>query len=406
MTRLRIPALLVGLALIGAGCGLGTVSSSASASGSAGASASGSALPSGMATTLPPAEDELDLVIWVGYAEDGSTDPAYDWVTPFEKDTGCKVKSTDGRDSANMVSLMATGQYDGVSASGDATLRMIAAGTVAPVNLDLIPNYANVFDGLKGQPHNTVNGVSYGTPHGRGANLLLYNTDTFKTAPTSWDVVWNADSPAAGKISMYNSSNTIADAALHLKVTKPELGIDDIYQLNDEQFNAAIDLLKQQKAIVGEYWNFATDQITSFGNKDMLAGESWQYQLNNMPEGAPVAITKPAEGTTGWSDTWMISSTAKHPGCMYRWMNWMLSPEANALATIYFGEAPVSQEACDAAEAISPGHCEAYHATDESYFSDVHFWSTPREDCNDTDPATTCKDVQAWIDAWTTVTGG
>jgi putative spermidine/putrescine transport system substrate-binding protein len=408
MRIFRIPAVLAGVALVGAGCGLGSVSPSASVNpGSGGASSS--ALPSGMATTLPPAEDELNLVIWAGYAEDGSSDPDYDWVTPFEKDTGCKVNSTDGRDSANMVSLMATGQYDGVSASGDATLRMIAAGTVAPVNMDLIPNYANVFAGLKGQPHNTVNGIPYGTPHGRGANVLLYNTDKFPTPPTSWDVVWDASSPAAGKISIYNSSIYIADAALHLQKTNPELGITDIYQLNEEQFNAAVDLLKQQHEMVGEYWNVATDQITSFGSGDMLAGTSWQYQLNTIladDKDAPVAAVLPDEGSTGWSDTWMISSTAKHPGCMYRWMNWMLDPHTNALATIWFGEAPVSAEACAEAEKISPGDCDSYHATDEDYFSKVHFWSTPREDCNDQDPATTCKDVEAWISAWTEITGG
>jgi putative spermidine/putrescine transport system substrate-binding protein len=375
----------------------------------ASACSSGTSVPSGMATALPDAEDELNLVIWVGYAEDGSSDPAYDWVTPFEQETGCQVNTTDGRDSANMVSLMATGQYDGVSASGDATLRMIAAGTVAPVNLDLIPNYANVFEGLKNQPHNTVDGVSYGVPHGRGANVLIYNTETFTTPPTSWDAVWDPNSPAAGKISIYNSSIYIADAALRLKTTRPELGIEDIYQLNEEQFNAAVELLQQQNDIVGEYWNLATDQITSFGSGAMLAGTTWQYQLNTIladnPD-APLAVTLPEEGSTGWSDTWMLAANAQHPGCMYRWMNWMLSPETSAMATVWFGEAPTSPAACEEAEKLSPGHCDTFHATDESYFDKVAFWSTPREDCNDDKADTTCKDIEDWIAAWTEITGG
>ena len=123
-----------------------------------------------------------------------------------------------------------------------------------------------------------------------------------------------------------------------------------------------------------------------------------------------MGVTKPAEGTTGWSDTWMIAKNAAHPGCMYRWMDWMLSPEANAQATIYFGEAPVTQAACDFAETWENGayvgHCDTFHATDEDYFSDVKFWSTPRADCYDTDEDTTCKDVDAWIEAWATITGG
>lgn len=136
MTKLRIPALLVVLGLVAAACA--------------------SPAPSGMLETLGEGEGELNLVIWAGYAERGENDPAYDWVTPFEEETGCQVNTTDMTDSGNGVDLMQTGEYDGISASGDATLRLIAAGTVAPVNVELIPNYVQIFEGLKLQPHNSV----------------------------------------------------------------------------------------------------------------------------------------------------------------------------------------------------------------------------------------------------------
>ena len=365
----------------------------------------GSPAPSAL-SELPPAEDELNLVIWVGYAEDGSSDPAYDWVTPFENETGCQVNATDGLDSANMVAQMATGNYDGVSASGDATLRMIAAGTVAPVNLDLIPNYAGVFEGLKNQPHNTVDGVAYGVPHGRGANVLLYNTDVFSEAPTSWDVVWEDAAAHSGEISIWAYQNYIADAALHLMTKNSDLGITDPYQLNDEQFAAAIALLEAQNDHVGQYWGGAQDQIDAFASGDMVVGTSWQYQYNVLSADTPVAVTLPDEGSTGWSDTWMIASDAAHPGCMYRWMNWMLKPDISAMATVWFGEAPTSEAACEAADALSPGHCDTFHATDEAYFDKIWFWSTPQSDCADDDPATTCKNIDEWTEAWTTITGG
>jgi putative spermidine/putrescine transport system substrate-binding protein len=304
---------------------------------------------------------------------------------------------------------MQSGQYDGISASGDATTRLIQGGIVAPIDTSILPNYANVFDGLKDLPHNTVDGVNYGVPHGRGANLLMYNTEEISPAPTTWNGVWEDAASNAGKISIYDSSIYIADAALRLKTTRPELGIEDIYQLNEEQFNAAVELLQQQNDIVGEYWNLATDQITSFGSGAMLAGTTWQYQLNTIladnPD-APLAVTLPEEGSTGWSDTWMLAANAQHPGCMYRWMNWMLSPETSAMATVWFGEAPTSPAACEEAEKLSPGHCDTFHATDESYFDKVAFWSTPREDCNDDKADTTCKDIEDWIAAWTEITGG
>ena len=380
--------LVAALAIVAAGCGGDDSSSSIE----------------GLGTSLEEiqsmAKDEgqVDLVNWAGYVEK-------DWVTPFEQQTGCKVNSKVGASSDEMVTLMKTGNYDGVSASGDATLRLIASKTVAPVNFDLIPNYANVFEGLKNQPHNTVDGVSYGVAHGRGANLLVWNTKDVTTAPTSWDIVWDANSPAAGKISVYDSPIYIADAALHLKATQPDLKIDNIYELDQTQFDAAVNLLKEQKKIVGEYWSDAAKQIQSFTSADSTSGTTWQYQVNQL-QGAkdpvPVEATLPDEGSTGWSDTWMIASTSKHPNCMYLWMDYIISPAANAKATEYFGEAPVSAEACKLT--VDKDHCTKFHAEDEDYFSKVYYWTTPVAACGD-DRGDVCKDYSEWTTAWTEIRG-
>src|ERR671928_131111 len=92
-----------------------------------------------MATELGEGEGEVNLVAWAGYVEDGSTDPKVDWVTPFEKATGCKVNVKVAATSDEMVQLMKSGQYDAVSASGDAPLRLGAGGDVPPGNTDLVP---------------------------------------------------------------------------------------------------------------------------------------------------------------------------------------------------------------------------------------------------------------------------
>jgi putative spermidine/putrescine transport system substrate-binding protein len=380
--------LVAALAVVAAGCGGGDDESSASTE------------IEGLGTTLDEikenAEGELDLIAWSGYLED-------DGVQPFEQQTGCQVNAKIGATSDEMVTLMRTGNYDGVSASGDATLRLIAGGDVAPVNHDLIPNYENVFEGLKDKPHNTVDGVSYGVPHGRGANLLFWNTEDVPGEQTSWSIVWDADSPAAGKLSIYDSPIYIADAAVYLMATQPDLEITNPYELDDTQFNAAVDLLKQQKA--GEYWSDAAKQIQSISSGNSTAGTTWQYQLNQLAGAnppAPVQGTLPEEGSTGWSDTWMIASESQHPNCMYLWMDYIISPEANAKATEYFGEAPVSEEACGLTE--DPDHCTKFHATDEDYFSKVYYWSTPIADCGD-DRGEVCKDYSEWTQAWTEIRG-
>ena len=351
-------------------------------------------------------EGELNLVIWAGYAERGLVDPGFDWVTPFENETGCQVKTTDMTDSNNGVSLIQSGQYDGISASGDATTRLIAGGDVAPVNVALLKNYGNVFSGLKNLPHNTVDGVNYGVPHGRGPNLLAYNTVVVTTPPTSWDPIWEGGSAYAGKVSVYDSSIFIADAALHLMKKKPELGIKNPYQLNQEQFDAAIELLEQQKANGAVYWGTYSDQVSSYAAGDVVVGTTWQFQVNLLQgEEKPIAAVLPDEGSTGWSDTWMIATKAKHPNCMYLWMDHMMSAEANGQATVWFGEAPTSQAACDYAENLSPGHCELTHATDQAYYDKIWYWSTPQADCADEDSATACKTQDDWISAWTELRG-
>ena len=101
-------------------------------------------------------EGQLNLIAWAGYAENGSNDKTVDWVTPFQQQTGCQVNVKVGNTSDEMVQLMRTGQYDGVSASGDATLRLIYAGDVAPVNTSLVPNYSSISSFLKGKPWNSV----------------------------------------------------------------------------------------------------------------------------------------------------------------------------------------------------------------------------------------------------------
>jgi putative spermidine/putrescine transport system substrate-binding protein len=316
------------------------------------------------------------------------------------------VATTNMTDSNEGVSLMQSGNYDGISASGDATTRLIEGGYVAEIDPDTLPNYANVFPGLKDLPHNTVDGVNYGVPHGRGPNLLMYNTETFTEAPTSWDPVWEGGDAYQGQISVYDSSIYIADAALHLMATQPDLGITDPYQLTQEQFDAAVALLEAQAENEPLYWGTYTDQMASYTATDVVVGTTWPLQVQLLQaEDVPVAAVKPDEGTTGWSDTWMMAADAEHPNCMLMWMDHMMSAEANSQATVYFGEAATSPQACEAAEALSPGHCETQHADDESYWENIYYWSTPQEDCADDDPATTCKTQDDWVNAWTTIRG-
>jgi putative spermidine/putrescine transport system substrate-binding protein len=348
-------------------------------------------------------EGSLDLISWAGYVEP-------EWTKPFEQKTGCKVSDKEAGTSDEMVELMKSGQYDGVSASGNATARLVAAGLVDPVNVSLVPNYKTVFADLKNQPYNTFEGVNYGIPHGRGANLLMWNGNDVKPAPDSWNIMFDPKIAAKykGKISAYDESSYIADAALYLKFHQPDLGIENPYELNEEQFNAAIELLKEQRQYVGEYWSEAAKQISAFAGGDVTVGTTWQYQYFALKEeGVPVKASPasqgflPKEGATGWSDTWMISSEAKHPNCMYEWMNWIIEPKVNAEVAEYFGEAPAQELACE--HTANPNFCSEYHAEEPAFWKRVYYWETPVADCGNGEED--CKDYNDWVKAWTSIKG-
>jgi Spermidine/putrescine-binding periplasmic protein len=396
-----IPAVtLAALALVATACG------SASTGGTTTAPGQGGFTPPKIEAlkSLGAGEGQVNLVAWAGYAEDGSNDKNVDWVHPFEQATGCQVNTKTAATSDEMVNLMKTGEYDAVSASGDASLRLIASGTVAPVNTSLIPNYADVFDGLKNKPWNSVNDVSYGVPHGRGANLLMWRTDTVTTAPDSWGVVFDSASPYKGKVTAYDSPIYIADAAVYLMSAKPELGIKNPYALDAKQFQASVDLLKGQRQIIGEYWSDYTKEIQAFKSGDTVLGTTWQVIANlAQSEKAPVEVTLPKEGATGWSDTWMVAAKAQHPNCAYKWLDWIISPKVNAQVAEWFGEAPANSKAC--AETSDKSFCDTFHATDEAYFSKVYYWTTPIAQCLDGRTDVKCIDYSEWTRAWTEIKG-
>ncbi|MET8505152.1 ABC transporter substrate-binding protein [Streptomyces sp. NPDC004787] len=355
-------------------------------------------------TALGAPEGQVNLIAWAGYVEDGSNDPKVNWVSAFEKQTGCQVNAKTAATSDEMVALMKTGQYDAVSASGDASLRLIASGDAAPVNTALVPHYADVFAGLKNQEWNSVKGVAYGIPHGRGANLLMYDTTKVSPAPDSWSAVFDGASAHTGKVTAYDSPIYIADAALYLSATKPELGIKNPYALDKKQFDASVALLKAQKEHVGEYWSDYLKEISAFKSGNSVVGTSWQVIANlAKAEGAKVEAVLPKEGATGWSDTWMVSARAKHPTCAYKWLDWIVSPKTNAQVAEYFGEAPANARSC--AETAAKDHCATFHASDEEYWKKVRFWTTPIEQCLDGRTDVRCVPYAAWVRAWNEIKG-
>ncbi|WP_105634289.1 putative ABC transporter substrate-binding protein YdcS [Cronobacter dublinensis] len=329
---------------------------------------------------LGQGEGRLDIIAWPGYIERGQTDKAYDWVTEFEKSSGCAVNVKTAATSDEMVSLMAKGGYDLVTASGDASLRLIMGKRVQPINTALIPNWKNVDPRLvKGEWFN-LDGKVYGTPYQWGPNLLMYNTKAFPTPPDSWAVLFVKQALADGKsnqgrVQAYDGPIYIADAALYVKATQPELGITDPYQLTEAQYGAVLKALRDQHQLIHRYWHDTTVQMSDFKNEGVVAASAWPYQANALKnEGQPIATVFPKEGVTGWADTTMLHADAKHPNCAYKWMDWSLTPKVQSDVAAWFGSLPAVPEGCKASTLLGEKGCETNGFT---FFDKIAFWKTP-----------------------------
>ncbi|HZB42491.1 MAG TPA: ABC transporter substrate-binding protein [Ilumatobacter sp.] len=354
---------------------------------------------------LGEGEGEVSIIAWAGYIERGETDAAYDWVSQFEQDTGCAVSVKTAATSDEMVTLMtgSEGEYDLVTASGDASLRLIRGETVQPVNIELIPSYDTVDERLQEAAWHTVDGEHYGTPYLWGSNVLMYNTEVFAEAPTSWNVVFEEQTlpdgeSNAGRVQAYDGPIHIADAAQYLKAHNPDLGIDDPYALNQEQFDASIELLRQQNALVNKYWHDVYAQMEDFTSGTTVASGSWPFQVNLLAaDGQPIASVVPEEGATGWADTTMLHADAPHPNCAYRWMEWSLNPKVQGDASAWFGAVPSVPAACEGNELLGAEGC-ATNGFDN--FERIAFWKTPESDCFGDEDEGTCVPYSEWVESY------
>ena len=352
-------------------------------------------------------EGQVDIVAWPGYIERGETDKNYDWVSKFETDTGCKVNVKTAGTSDEMVSLMTQGGYDLVTASGDASLRLIRGGTVQAIDIAKVPSYDSIDPRLKEAAWHFVDGKHYGVPYQWGPNVLMYNTTVFKTAPTSWSVLFEAQKLPDGKqnkgrIQAYDGPIYIADAALYLMSRKPDLGIKDPYELTEAQYKAALDLLRAQHPLIQRYWHDANVQVQDFTNEGVVASSSWPFQVNTLVANKQsIASTVPAEGATGWADTTMMHSEAKHPNCSYKWLEWSINPKVQGDVASWFGSLPVVPAACNGNDLLGPEGCKTNGIEN---FEKIHFWRTPEAKCATQGDA--CVPYSRWATDYVAIMGG
>jgi putative spermidine/putrescine transport system substrate-binding protein len=351
-------------------------------------------------------EDELFIIAWPGYVEKGETDPRFDWVTSFEKETGCRITLKTAETSDEMVVLMNEGGFDLVTASGDASIRLIRGNKVQEINTNLIPSWHKVDERLKSATWHTVEDKHYGVPYQWGANVLMYNTNIFKSAPNSWKVVFQEMRLPDGKsnknrVQGFDGPIYIADAALYLMDNNRSLGIKNPYELDEKQFQEALKLLKEQRRIVPKYWHDPAVQIKDFKTGGFVASSAWPFQVNILKSGnEPIDSVVPKEGATGWADTTMLHVDSKHPNCAYKWLEHSITNKVQGDLAAWFGSVPANLEACKGNVLLTENGCKINGLEN---FQKIWFWRTPETNCGKNRK---CVPYYRWVTEMISVLGG
>jgi putative spermidine/putrescine transport system substrate-binding protein len=281
------------------------------------------------------AKEELKMIIWEGYADDK-------YRIPFEEANDCTVSYTEAGTGDEMFAQMKDSDgknYDMVSASSDLPKRLYDSDLLAEIDTTKLTNYSDLWDQFKTPDYITFDNKLYGVNFAWGPTLILSNPDEVTTAPTSWNALF--DEQHKGKISTWNYPLQIAQYALLLNPV-PE----DPYVLSDEQLAQIKDLLVKQRPLIRKYWDTGLELQQLFLNKEVVIADGWTWITNQLKaQGGKVVETVPAEGVTGWSDSWVISKAAKNYDLALKWADWMIGPEGQVGLTEVMGYSITNQKA-------------------------------------------------------------
>lgn len=339
---------------------------------------------------LGPGEGMLTVLTLRGYAEYGGSDPDVNWVGPFEKSTGCRVNLRFPQAADQVGKLLAQTSYDVVSVPPEIAGGLVAEKKVVPLTTSLIPHYDDLPAWLRSQRSFVSGDLVYGVPFLWGSYVTLYDGDGVR--PAKAEEIY-AD---RGHVMFRDSPLSIADAALALKKRRPGLGISDPFELTPEQLDAAMQLLAKERDGERSYWRDPLDAVQGFAGGSVRLGQALPYHLDILRRaGRPVKAL--ADGpTTGWVDSWMVSSRATAPNCAYKWLDWIISAKAQRQAAAWNGLAPANPEACTgAAKRI----CADYRVGDAAWLKKISFAVRPARDCA-TGGDKECTDYAEWSARW------
>jgi putative spermidine/putrescine transport system substrate-binding protein len=257
----------------------------------------------------------LRMLTWEGYAED-------DWVREFEAATGATVNATYAGSVDEMFARMAGSKgadFDIVCVDTSSIPRYIEGDLIAPVDLSRLSNLSNLLPAFRDIQELQHEGKDYGVPFAWGSIGLMYDTNFFAgREPDSWATLW--DPALEGRlIALDDANNNIVTAALYL-------GLEDPYNLSDEQFAQVKDALIEMKRLLVTYYTGFDEGVEIWKQNDVVASLAMgEFQAQKMlSQNMPIKYIIPKEGAIGWLDCLLLSAGAQNVDLAYAWFDHVL----------------------------------------------------------------------------------
>lgn len=274
----------------------------------------------------------INVYNWGQYISDGS-DGSIDVNREFEELTGIHVNYTTYDSNEVMYTKLKTGgsTYDVIIPSDYMIARLIDEDMLEKLDLDNIPNYANVDEAYKNTDYDPQN--EYSVPYTWGTVGVIYNTKYVTETPDSWDILW--DSKYSGKILMFDNPR---DA---FAIAEYKLGYS-INSSDEKEFEACAEILSKQKPLVQ---NYVMDQIyEAMINEEAYvapyyAGDFLQMQVDN----EDLAFAFPKEGFNIFIDAACVPKGAQNKEAAEMYINFLCEPEISGQNLDYLGySTPIS----------------------------------------------------------------
>ena len=307
----------------------------------------------------------LSLLVWEGYADTS-------FIQGFEAQYNCKVVAAYMGSSDELVAKLrggAASNYDVISPSSDVATMLSRSGLVASLDLSRIPNYAQISPKLTGMPLVRNEGKVYGVPLTWGPNPLLYDKTAFAQPPATWAELW--DPKYKDKLSLWDDLSSIYMAAQVLGFGKQDSTA--IYNLSDAQLDQVKAKLIALKPNIRKLWSTGGELTNLFQNHEVIAAMGWPLVTNQLRRaGLPIEEEIPAEGTTGWIDHLMITSSSENKDLAYSLLNYMISAQTQKQLSDVTGYIPANPQA---ATLMTPDQRRSLHLDDiDNYQKQIVFW--------------------------------